>query len=221
MKIKTIVAAFMVSASLLASGAVFTRNYTDNVDVSSNYIWRGVTQTSDQSAVSGGIDWAHPSGVYIGGWTSNLDGNDYELDLYGGYGFNAGDVDLDVGFINYRYPVSGTTPVLSDFAEIYVNATMKNYTAGAALTVSKQNTSQDTDIYLYGTGEFEVKKGLILAVTVGTYNFDDSAAEDYIHVRAAVSKDDFTFAIDKNDLDKTTGPDSMRISVSWSKSIDF
>ncbi len=219
MKIKTILATSLVAASLFTSSAAFAGSYAGNIAMSSNYIWRGQTQSNDLSAISGGLDWSHRSGAYIGGWTSSLGGNDYELDLYGGYGFAVNDIDLDVGFINYRYPVTGNDP--SNFSELYVNATMKNYTAGLAFTVSKDGTEKDSDIYIYGTGEFEVKKDLNLTATVGSYNYDDSAAKDYFHIQVALSKNDFTFAIDKNDDTSGSGKDAMRLTVSYAKSIDL
>jgi uncharacterized protein (TIGR02001 family) len=218
MKIQTILATSVAAVSLLASSAAFAGNYTGNVGVTSNYIWRGQTQSNDLSAVSGGIDFSHPTGVYVGGWTSSLAGGDYELDLYGGYGFTAGKFDLDVGLINYRYPVTGNTPL--NFAEVYINASIQNFTAGAAFTVSKDGTDKNNDIYIYGTGEFEMKKDLNLSVTLGSYNFDDSLVEDYFHAQAAISKGDFSFAIDKNDIN-VGGVDSMRLSVNYTKSIDL
>jgi len=221
MKIKTILAASVAAVSLLASSTAFAGSYTGNVAVNSNYVWRGQTQTKDQAAVSGGIDWSHRSGAYVGGWTSNLGGGEYELDLYGGYGFTADKFELDVGFINYRYPVGST-----DFSELYVNGSIQNWTAGLAFTVSKDGTSKENDIYIYGTGEFEVKKDLNLAVTLGSYNFDDNQFEDYWHIQVALTKGDFIFAIDKNDDDSPNGTgannnDQMRLTVGYSKSIDF
>ena len=56
-----------------------------NVAASSNYFWRGITQTQDGAAVSGGIDYSNDSGFYAGTWVSNVDfgsKTSYELDLY-------------------------------------------------------------------------------------------------------------------------------------------
>lgn len=219
MKIQTILATSVATVSLLASSTAFAGSYTGNVAMNSNYIWRGQTQSSDLSAVSGGIDWSHRSGAYIGSWTSSLGGNDYELDLYGGYGLNAGDIELDFGFINYRYPVTGNIPI--NFAELYVNATMQNYTAGAAFTVSKDGTNKDNDFYFYGAGEFEMKKDLNLVITVGSYNFDDGATKDYFHAQALLKKGDFSFAVDKNNDDSGAGLDAMRLTIGYSQSLDF
>ena len=43
-------------AAALTSGAA-SAEVTANATVASNYIWRGVTQTSDGAAGQGGIDW--------------------------------------------------------------------------------------------------------------------------------------------------------------------
>lgn len=48
-------------------------SFSANIGVVSNYMWRGVTQTGDQAAVQGGIDYSHASGFYAGTWASNVD----------------------------------------------------------------------------------------------------------------------------------------------------
>ena len=103
-----------------------------NVGIFSNYIFRGVTQTSEEAALQGGFDYAHASGFYAGTWGSNVSwitdsglgytGSSLELDLYGGYkgSFGKSDFGYDVGAIYYYYPgkkLSGT--ISADTAEIY------------------------------------------------------------------------------------------------------
>ncbi|MCK4586063.1 MAG: TorF family putative porin [Gammaproteobacteria bacterium] len=195
---------------------------TGNIGVTSNYLWRGVTQTNDLSAVSGGIDFAHDSGFYAGTWTSNLGGGDQEVDLYAGYGMKAGPVDLDFGAISYQYPVNEAY-----FHEGYVNANFKMFNAGLAYTLGSDDNNipafinDNGDIYISLGATFEVKKGLEAGVTLGSYNFKDDVAEDYTHIQASLSKDDFTFAIDKNDLTDVNGEDNIRFSASWSKGFNL
>ena len=60
-----------------------------NVSFTSDYIWRGMTQ-SDGPAIQGGFDYASEGGFYAGIWGSNVNFNDgagSELDYYFGYGF--------------------------------------------------------------------------------------------------------------------------------------
>ncbi|MDH5573795.1 MAG: TorF family putative porin [Gammaproteobacteria bacterium] len=191
---------------------------TGNVGVTSNYIWRGVTQTSDASAISGGLDYAHASGFYIGTWVSNTVANQYEHDVYLGYGFDAGPVGLDIGALKYIYPV-GT--VLSDFTEVYVNASYSNFGIGVAYTVDKEDSAitEENDIYVYASAEFEVKKDLALGLLIGDYDVDGGSAGDYTHYQLSLSKDDFTFAYNKNDQNGNAG--DARITASWSKNFDL
>ena len=217
---KIIAASLLASATTAGSGVVLAESpLTANVGVASSYIWRGVAQSNDRAAVSGGIDYAHASGAYVGTWVSNLDGGQYEQDLYAGYAFDAGPVGLDIGYIKYTYPV-GTDQL--DFDELYVNAGYEMFSAGLALTTSTEAGGQDSNTYMYVGAEFEVKKGLTLGLTYGDYDYDapDSAgATDYSHIQVSLSKDDFTFAYDDNDLAGAGG--DPRFTVSWSKGFDL
>jgi len=83
---------------------------TGNMTIASDYRFRGISQTYNGPAIQGGIDYAHPSGFYLGNWNSNVSsilftgGSAIEMDFYGGYKKSFGDFGLDVGFIYYYYP---------------------------------------------------------------------------------------------------------------------
>lgn len=82
---------------------------TANATVTSNYVFRGETQTDDNPAIQGGIDYVHSSGFYAGAWGSNvkfpnLGGSALEYDLYAGFKFPINQaVKMDVGYITYNY----------------------------------------------------------------------------------------------------------------------
>lgn len=61
----TILATSIVASSVAVAGL------TGNSGVANNYILRGITQTTDESNISGGIDYAHDSGFHAGTWVSN------------------------------------------------------------------------------------------------------------------------------------------------------
>ncbi|HET8656667.1 MAG TPA: TorF family putative porin [Longimicrobiaceae bacterium] len=85
-----------------------------NVALTSDYVFRGISQTQGEPAIQGGIDVKHPSGLYAGTWGSSvnfgegLEGGrraEMELDVYGGLARSlAGLVDFDVGALYYAYP---------------------------------------------------------------------------------------------------------------------
>jgi len=217
---KKLVACSVLAASTgLSSMAMAEAPLTGNIGFTSNYIWRGATQGADESAISGGIDFAHEAGFYVGTWVSSIGGgSQYEHDLYAGYGFEAGPVGLDVGYIQYLYPVGSAN---LDFSEAYVNGSWKMMSFGAAYTVDTDAGGEDSDLYLYVGADFEVAKGLNLGLIYGDYDYDAAATEDYSHFQVSLSKDDFTFALDKNDKSVTVGDDDLRFTVSYSKAFDL
>jgi uncharacterized protein (TIGR02001 family) len=99
---KSLVAA-SVLAAVMGSGAAMA-GASANVGATSNYVWRGITQSADDAAVSGGLDYSHDSGVYVGTWTSSTAWGSPEIDLYGGFAKTFGAVGLDVGLTRYYYP---------------------------------------------------------------------------------------------------------------------
>lgn len=208
-----------VLAASTVAGNVAVAELSGNVGFTSNYIWRGVTQGADDSAISGGVDYAHEAGLYVGTWVSSLGGgSQYEQDLYAGYGFDAGPVGLDLGYIRYMYPVDSA--VEDDFDELYLNASYEMFSAGVAMTMDTEADSQyEDDLYMYVGADFEVKEGLTLGLLYGDYDFDDPSSTDYSHYQASLSKDDFVFAYEKNDMDGAEG--DARFTVSYSKSFEL
>lgn len=92
-----------------------------NMALTSNYVWRGMTQTKDSPAVQGGVDLSY-MGFYAGTWGSNVDfgandNNSLELDIYGGYAGEFAGLGYDVGYIQYVYPNKSDE---YNFGEAYV-----------------------------------------------------------------------------------------------------
>ena len=46
--------------------------FTGNLSITSDYVFRGLTQTDGKPAIQGGLDFAHRSGFYLGTWLSNI-----------------------------------------------------------------------------------------------------------------------------------------------------
>ncbi|GAA0650213.1 TorF family putative porin [Brevundimonas lenta] len=76
-----------------------------NVAITSDYIFRGVSQTQEEPAISAGVDLTN-GGFYAGAWASNVDfadGANAEIDLYGGWRTEASGWTLDAGAVGYFY----------------------------------------------------------------------------------------------------------------------
>lgn len=83
---------------------------TGNVTLTSDYVFRGLTQTWGRPAIQGGADYANPDGLAAGFWGSSISERSYpggamELDLYANYGRAIdGDWSWRVGLYGYVYP---------------------------------------------------------------------------------------------------------------------
>lgn len=109
---------------------------TGNLSITSQYVFRGTTQTNEKPALQGGFDLTHDNGLYAGVWMSNVswisDANpaasaSLEADLYAGWKPALTDwLAGDIGVLHYAYPGSypagSTTP---DTTEIYAGLDAK------------------------------------------------------------------------------------------------
>ncbi|MCW3835225.1 TorF family putative porin [Sphingomonas canadensis] len=112
---------------------------TGGATVTTDYRFRGLSQTDKDPAVQVSVNLNHSSGFYAGAWASTIDDTtslpgygDAELDLYAGYTktFDNG-VSVDLGLLYYLYPVDKATGLDTDFFEPYASVT---YTVGPVTT---------------------------------------------------------------------------------------
>jgi uncharacterized protein (TIGR02001 family) len=97
------------AATIAMGGAALAEDaapaFSFNVGASSDYVFRGVSQTDENAQVYGGADVSYGM-FYAGVWASNvdfLDSTDAEIDGYVGVKPTAGPVALDLGAIYYGY----------------------------------------------------------------------------------------------------------------------
>jgi hypothetical protein len=112
---------------MVAGISVAQAQVTGNLGLTSDYRFRGVSQTQNAPAVQGGVDYNHKSGFYVGNWNSSVssdlytNGSGVESDLYAGFKSKFLGFDLDVGSMNYFYPrATNGTSTNFDTNELYV-----------------------------------------------------------------------------------------------------
>ncbi len=135
----------LVSVPAMAEESPHSIGY--NVGVTSDYIFRGISQSQHDPAISGGVDYSHASGLYAGTWLSTQKwvetgpyktGSDFELDVYGGYKGAVEDIGYDVGLIHYHYDGSTTAGLPTpDTTELYLGASWKMLSVKYSHTISK------------------------------------------------------------------------------------
>jgi uncharacterized protein (TIGR02001 family) len=117
-----------------------------SVALTSDYRFRGVSQTDREMAVQGGVTVSHESGAYIGAWGSNLSGwgtfggANLELDLIAGYKARLSDTaTLDIGAVWYMYPGGADkTDFVEPYAKLTGTAGPATLTAGIAYAPAQQ-----------------------------------------------------------------------------------
>jgi len=192
-----------IATSVLATSTMALAEFSANVAMTTNYVWRGVSQSDLDPAIQGGFDFSHSSGLYAGTWGSNVDFDeavadpaDMEWDLYAGYSTEVNGVGIDVGVIQYAYP--GSTADL-DWVEFYGSASYKFLTLSFAHSSDAFNSNQD-GTYVNLGASFEVS-GFTLGASVGSYDIDTK--NDYVDYKLSVSKEigGFGFELGYTDTD--------------------
>lgn len=137
---------------------------TGSVAATTDYLFRGISQTGSDAAIQGSLMANHTSGLYAGVWASsvasgiNKDGS--EMDFSVGYTMPLAltasvKSTLDVGYVRYAYAGSGADV---DFNELYAkvavaDSLMKDdkFTLGLAYSDDYFNNS---DQFFYVSGDY-------------------------------------------------------------------
>ncbi len=206
----------LTTSALMAPTVQAIEGLSANVAAASNYLWRGVTQTSNSPAVSGGIDYENTTGFSVGAWASNAEWAEnmtYELDVYAAY---ANELDnglgYSVGYIYYAYDSAAD----ADFSEVSFSLSYDAYSITYnTLLDSDADGDFGDDTYISADAAFDISSGLTLAFHLGRYDFD--AGSDYVDYGVSVSKNGFTFGVFDTDIDGADGEVNFVVSYS----VDF
>ncbi len=212
--------AMACGAALLGAATVAQAEFSGNVALTSDYVFRGVTQTDGEMAIQGGFDYNHDSGFYAGVWGSNVDdatfsGASLELDAYIGYATEVAGIGVDVNALRYMYP--GTTVSANNTNEFSLGLS-KDF--GAAAVFAGIAYSPD----FFGAGD-STYASLVVDVPVGPatlsaiYNSSDfDTATDYKDWSLGVSGEveGFGLALTYTDTDITGADERFAFTVSRS-----
>jgi uncharacterized protein (TIGR02001 family) len=183
---------------------------TFNVALTTDYRYRGISQTRLKPAFQFGADKSFTSGFYLGAWASTIkwvkdaEGDaGLEIDLYGGFkGELAKDVAFDVGVLQYLYPSAKTTKWNAAYkdpntTEIYGAVTTGPVTAKLSYALSNlfgnydfaKNKDSKGSLYFDLSASFDLGGGLMLAPHIGYQKVVDIANASYTDYSLSISKD--------------------------------
>ncbi|MFZ6735206.1 TorF family putative porin [Undibacterium sp. Ji42W] len=170
-----------------------------NAAVTSDYRYRGISQTRLQAALQGGADYTHnPSGFYAGTWASTIKwtkdaggGGDVEIDLYAGKrGEVTKDISYDVGVLTYVYPSNGLA-VSANTTEIYGQLSYGPAYAKYSHSVTNLFGFADSKNsgYLDIGANVEMATGLTMNLHAGHQQVKNNGAYSYTDWKLGLTKD--------------------------------
>lgn len=185
---------FAVSAAAaaisLAGVAHAETTFSGNVAVTTDYKFRGISQTGSAFAVQGGFDVAHDM-LYAGVWASNVNFDEAslgtiglraqtELDVYAGIKPKWGPVTYDFGVLGYLYPSASEKSVgvgELDYYEVYAKASGtlgEKLGVGASVNYSPEYTTKTGKAYyLEVNAAYPVSDMLSVSGALGYQDVED------------------------------------------------
>jgi uncharacterized protein (TIGR02001 family) len=198
---KTLLALAAVSALTSLPAVVHAEDANPlsfNVSLTSDYRYRGISQTRLKPALQGGADYALPNGFYVGTWASTIkwikdlggDAN-VEWDIYGGYkGEIQKDFTYDVGVLQYEYVHNKLNPS-ANTTEIYGALTYGMFTAKYSHSVTNLFGFPDSKNsgYLDLSASIDAGSGFTVVPHLGYQKVSGNSDFSYTDYAVTVSKD--------------------------------
>ena len=204
----------IVLALLATSSAAFAQTapaaaapeVTYNIGVVSQYRYRGQAQSDGDAALQGGVDYANANGFYAGVWGSTIKwiektaGQSFkggtEIDIYGGYKFEAAGLGFDVGALRYQYlnntyGTGGAGFANANTNEVYGAATYGVATLKYSYSLSDLfgNDNSKGSTYVDLSATYDLGSGFSLVPHVGRQAIKNYASYSYTDYSLPLNKD--------------------------------
>ena len=179
-----------------------------NTSLTNNYVWRGMTQSANKTAIQGGLDLGY-KGLYLGTWISNVDfASDAttEIDGYFGYGGEIAGIEYDLGYIKFAYLNEGDI----NFEEVYFGLSKDFGMASIGATYSKGIDNAPDDIAL------EASAGLPqeYSFDLGWGDYDTYGTRYSVGLSKTFDKVDFSLSYNEFNHDTVDASDEKNVVLS-------
>jgi uncharacterized protein (TIGR02001 family) len=182
----------LIAGALLAPAPAAAQQSIDSLGLTvtvtpavvSDYLFRGISQTRSRPAAQGAIDIEHSSGLYVGGFISNVafPGTNLrqEVDFTFGYRFEVAGVKLDLGGTYFGYPGYDRPPGGFDWAWWEANLRASYQIdpvklVGLIAYSPNFNLESGTAVYVEGGFDLTLDFGFTAAVRAGYQWIDRNA----------------------------------------------
>jgi uncharacterized protein (TIGR02001 family) len=159
-----------------------------NVAITSNYVFRGISQSDNHVALQGGVDYQHAGGLYAGAWATTQDipntRANVRADGYGGFSYQSTNgLGFDVGARAYTNAFVFPGQKRDFFWEVYGSLKF----GPASFNLAHDFDHKDT--YAEGGVTYDLGSGVMLDLHVGHYFIKMAGlGPDYTDFGVRVSK---------------------------------
>jgi uncharacterized protein (TIGR02001 family) len=172
-----------------------------NAALTSEYRYRGLSQTRFDPALQGGADYTHsPSGLYVGTWLStikwikDLNGDaDVEVDLYAGKRGQITDaISYDVGALYYWYPSNDLNPNANTFelyGQVGFGPAYVKYSHATTNLFGTSNSKQSGYLDVGANLPIAAIEGLVLNLHAGRQRVRNNSQFSYTDYKVGLTKD--------------------------------
>lgn len=197
--ISAIFATTIVGTAAYAEEAKPDNEVTLNAALTSDYRYRGISQSRLKPAVSAGADYANnPTGLYVGTWASTIKwttdsggGGNVEVDVFAGKrGEIVKDVSYDVGVLTYIYPSNALDPSASTteiYGQIGYGAAYAKYSSSFTNLFGFADSKRSG--YLDLGANIDVATGLQLNLHLGHQTVRNNGDFSYTDYKVGLTKD--------------------------------
>jgi len=216
-------------AGILVTGAALAQaEFSATTTLTTDYVFRGISNTDGDPAIQGSLDYEHDTGFYAGVWASNVKFREnagaaavdtvqeatIEIDYYAGFAseFDSG-VSWGIGALYYTYPGSENDldydywEAMGALGYAFEEVTLEPE-IGAEVYYSPEYFGNSGDAtYVAGTLGLSLPSDIGLKISVGKQWFSDDAALNYTNWKAGITRAlwgfDFELAYTDTDLSKS------------------
>ncbi|MCB5364712.1 hypothetical protein H0484_13225 [Pusillimonas sp. CC-YST705] len=164
--------------------------FSGNATLTTNYMWRGVSQSDRKPAVQAGLQYSHESGLYASVWGSSVkfvpdNGARTEFNFVAGWSGNiAPDWALDVYGLRYQYPAADDD---LNWNEINASLTWReNYWLAIAHSTNAMGSGY-RGTYLQLGARYPLNDQFSLEGSVSRYFLEKAYGDSYTHGSVGVS----------------------------------
>jgi uncharacterized protein (TIGR02001 family) len=169
----------MAQDDAAAASEESSSNLSWNFELTSDYVFRGITQTDFKPAAQGGLDYSFgDTGWYVGTWGSNVDfgagSPDLEVDTYVGWNHDINeDWNFDVMIDRYNYLGYPNGADRFDYNEFIGKLAYKGMITFTAAYSDNYAQLDISETYFNLGGTWEIGNGFNFNAAIGRTDFSD------------------------------------------------